>query len=307
MRTRTVTLAALTALSLTMAACGGSSDSSSEAADTTAAITRTKNAALPATTSPKTVTTPKPTIPVRTTVPATRATTTTVNKAPTTTVSKTVTTPLPALQQNGTATTSPAILGCNGTATCKVGDKGPGGGIVFYAAATPQPWGQFMEVKPELFAQLKWDTCNLNAFDTYGKGAIGDGLKQLNAVVAACAADGTPNNAGSISAVDAHTQNGFSDWFIPSREELQALVNSKVLTFATDKDLTSYTWWSKPQDPKSRSFDVVYGVKKESIASPTAATRPPTVEIMSDGTQSYGNPNNRWGWFYIARAFGPKA
>jgi hypothetical protein len=198
-------------------------------------------------------------------------------------------------------------LGCNGTATCKVGDKGPGGGIVFYAAATPQPWGQFMEVKPELFAQLKWDTCNLNAFDTYGKGAIGDGLKQLNAVVAACAADGTPNNAGSISAVDAHTQNGFSDWFIPSREELQALVNSKVLTFATDKDLTSYTWWSKPQDPKSRSFDVVYGVKKESIASPTAATRPPTVEIMSDGTQSYGNPNNRWGWFYIARAFGPKA
>jgi hypothetical protein len=28
---------------------------------------------------------------------------------------------------------------------------------------------------------------------------------------------------------------------------------------------------------------------------------------MSDGTQSYGNPNNRWGWFYITRAFGPKA
>jgi hypothetical protein len=200
-------------------------------------------------------------------------------------------------------------LGCNGTATCKVGDKGPAGGIVFYAAATPQAWGQFMEVKPELFAQIKADTCNLNAYDTYGKGAIGDGLKQLNAVVAACAADGTPNNAGSISAVDAHTQNGFSDWFIPSKDELSALIKSNVLKFDGTKDLTSYTWANKPTDPKSRGFEVLYGVKKENIAAFNADPnyRMFAVEIMSDGTQSYGNPNNRWGWFYIARAFGPKA
>jgi hypothetical protein len=164
-----------------------------------------------------------------------------------------------------------------------------------------------MEVRPEVFGQLKWDTCNLTAFDTYGKGAIGDGAKQTAAVTAACAQDGAPANAGSIAAVDAYAQKGFADWFIPSKDELTALVNSKVVKFTTDKDLTSYTWWQKPQDPKARSFDVVYGVKKESIASASASTRPPMVEIMSDGTQSYGNPNNRWGWFYIARAFGPKA
>jgi hypothetical protein len=32
-----------------------------------------------------------------------------------------------------------------------------------------------------------------------------------------------------------------------------------------------------------------------------------TVEVMSDGTQTYGNPDSRCGWIYIARAFGPTA
>jgi hypothetical protein len=306
MRTRTATLAALTALSLTMAACGGSSDSSSDAADTTTAAARTKNAALPATTTPKTVTTPKPTIPSRNTPTTVKATATTLRATATTAAKPAATTVAPTTVA---APAAPAATGCNGTTTCKVGDKGPAGGIVFYAAVTPQPWGQYMEVKPELFGQIKADTCNLSAYDTYGKGVIGDGLKQLNAVVAACAADKTPNNAGSISAVDAHTQNGFSDWFIPSKDELTALIKSNVLKFDGTKDLTSYTWANKPTDYKSRGFEVLYGVKKENIAAFNADSnyRMFAVEIMSDGTQSYGNPNNRWGWFYIARAFGPKA
>jgi hypothetical protein len=293
-KTRAATVA-LIALSLALAACGGSSESS----DTTAA-TRTKNAALPATTLTPRAT---PTTAARkpsTTLPSRVTTTVAAPKAATTV-------PTPTTVPASTTVAAPVVAGCNGTNTCKVGDTGPAGGIVFYVATAPQAWGQFMEVRPEIFGQLKWDTCNLNAFDTYGKGAVGDGAKQTAAVTAACAQDGTPANAGSIAAVDAYAQKGFADWFIPSKDELTALVNSKVVKFATDKDLTSYTWWQKPQDPKARSFDVVYGVKKESIASASASTRPPMVEIMSDGTQSYGNPNNRWGWFYIARAFGPKA
>jgi hypothetical protein len=167
-----------------------------------------------------------------------------------------------------------------------------------------------MEVRPEAFEQIIADTCNLSAYDTYATGKLGDGLTQTNAVIAACAKDGKPAAAGSYARVDAHKQNGFDDWFIPSKDELQQLVDSKVVAFATDKDLTSGTWAIKPKDAINRGFDVLWGVKKEMIAGTSANSRGGTVrnvEIMSDGSQSYGNPNNRWGWIYIARAFGPKA
>ena len=287
-----------------LAACGGGNSDSAD----TAAATRTKNAALPPTTV-RSVTTPAPR-PLPTTVP----------RATTTTQAKTAPTPPPSVAAGPTtlapvatpttAAPTAATNSCTAQGPCKVGQTGPAGGIVFYAATTPQSWGQYMEVRPEAFEQIDPDRCNLSAYDTYATGKIGDGLTQTNAVIAACAKDGKPAAAGSYARVDAYKQNGFDDWFIPSKDELQQLVNSKVVTFATDKDLTSGTWAMKPADATNRGFDVVWGVKKEVIAGTAPSSRGGTVrnvEIMSDGSQSYGNANNRWGWIYIARAFGPKA
>ena len=289
---------------LSLAACGGGSDSS-EARVKNGKPTvgspapRTKNAALPARTT-------LPPRPAPTTVP--RATATTQPKT-TTTQAKPPTTLAPvAVPTTAAPTTAPNS--CTAQGPCKVGQTGPAGGIVFYTATAPQKWGQYMEVRPEAFEQIIADTCNLSAYDTYATGKLGDGLTQTNAVIAACAKDGKPTAAGSYARVDAYKQNGFDDWFIPSKDELQQLVNSKVVTFATDKDLTSGTWAMKPKDATNRGFDVVWGVKKEVIAGTAPSSRGGTVrnvEIMSDGSQSYGNANNRWGWIYIARAFGPKA
>ena len=296
-------ITAVLAISLALAACGGSSDSASDNASDasqTSAAARTKNAALPATTVAKRAT---PTTLAPRSTPTTRPTVTTVNKpattAPVVTAAPTTLAPVtvPATGANTCAAAGP----------CKVGQTGPAGGIVFYAAATPQPWGQYMEVRPEVFEQIVPDTCNLSAYDSYAAGAIGDGIKQLNAIVAACAKDGKPAAANSYARVDAYKQNGYDDWFIPVKDELQALLDSKVVNFPTDKDLTSGTWANKPTDPAGRSFDVLRGVKKESLATPLRAGGSYKVEIMSDGTQSYGNPNNRWGWIYLMRAFGPKA
>ena len=262
-------------LALVLSACGGS--------DATPASTLVlqKNAALPTTTIARSV----------------RATTTTV-KATTTTKAPVIIT---------TSTLAPPVGGCTNAGPCKVGQKGPSGGVVFFAAATPQPWGQYMEVRPELFEKIVPDKCPLTGFETYSAGALGDGIKQLNAVVKACADNGIAANAGSFGKVDAYAQGGYSDWFIPSKDELSVLFKSNVLKFDSTVDLTSGTWAMKPTDYASRSFDVVYGVKKEAIASWNSGNTRVNVEIMSDGSQTYGNPNNRWGAIYIARAFGSKS
>ena len=186
-----------------------------------------------------------------------------------------------------------------------MGKTGPAGGIVFYVAPTPQKWGTYMEVRTEAFEQIKYDTCNLDAYDTYANGRIGDGITQTLAVIDACNKDRKLSAAGSYGRVHAHSQNGYRNWFIPSKAELQALVDSKVIKFASDRDLTSGTWATKPTDPGSRGFDVLYGVKKESFAGTSTPRGGVKVEILSEGSQSYGNPNNRWGWIHIARAFGP--
>lgn len=295
---------------LSLAACGGGSDSSEARVKNGkptvgSPVPRTKNAALPARTTlpPR----PAPTTVPRATATTQPKTTTTQAKPPTTPAAPTTLAPV-AVPTTAAPTTAPNS--CTAQGPCKVGQTGPAGGIVFYAATAPQKWGQYMEVRPEAFEQIIADTCNLSAYDTYATGKLGDGLTQTNAVIAACAKDGKPTAAGSYARVDAYKQNGFDDWFIPSKDELQQLVNSKVVNFATDKDLTSGTWAMKPNDATNRGFDVVWGVKKEVIAGTASSSRGGTVrnvEIMSDGSQSYGNANNRWGWIYIARAFGPKA
>ena len=249
------------------------------------------------------------------------------NAAPSKSSTTIVRPPLSTVAPRGSATTTSTVRGVNPPTTlppmavpttgsnvcgaqgpCKVGQTGPAGGIVFYVAPTPQKWGQFMEVRPQVFEQIAPDTCNLDSYTAYSAGKVGDGITQTAAVISACAKDGKPTNAGSYARVNAHKQNGFGNWFIPSKDELQALINSKVVTFATDRDLTSGTWVNKPSSPTSRGFDVLYGLKKEVIAGTAPYSRGGTVrnvEAMSDGPQSYGNPNNRWGWIYIARAFGP--
>jgi hypothetical protein len=113
-----------------------------------------------------------------------------------------------------------------------VGAAGPGGGIIFYDAGSTQPWGRYLEV-----ACVGWSdgTCGGNdvtdptaAWGCYGSliaGAdgttIGTGAQNttdITAIVGGCPTSGIPARLANDL-----TLGGLSDWYLPSRNELNAL------------------------------------------------------------------------------------
>lgn len=105
---------------------------------------------------------------------------------------------------------------CESAVTYKVGDAGPAGGIVFHtsdgglhgleAAPThygiPAPWG-----------------CRGTIIPGVDGSAIGTGAQNTAAIIAGCSDAGT-----AAKVATALTLNGYDDWFLPSRYELQALL-----------------------------------------------------------------------------------
>ena len=142
--------------------------------------------------------------------------------------------------------------GCNGIAWVSltlpgpvyaIGDTGPAGGIVFYiidnglsgleAAPADQgtaPWGCFGIVIP-----------GADGF------VVGTGAQNTADILAGC------NEAGIAADIaDAFTLNGFADWFLPSKHELNLLFHQKAVVggFARDwywssSEVSSGGAWSK--------------------------------------------------------------
>ena len=104
----------------------------------------------------------------------------------------------------------------NSPVTYNLGDIGPGGGLVFLKAAgltyemAPKNWGV------NETTAIAW--CNVTDSDVAGATgiAIGTGSANTTAMVAACA-------SGAGNSARAYNGGGFSDWFLPSKDELNAM------------------------------------------------------------------------------------
>lgn len=101
-----------------------------------------------------------------------------------------------------------------------VGDIGPGGGIVYYKASTPQSWGQFMEVIPDRTGEINsvWANAGFLTTDPAGAGYLQDGKigTSVKGTKAMLAQDPTNPIA---SAVRSLTFGGLNDWYLPSYED----------------------------------------------------------------------------------------
>jgi hypothetical protein len=115
---------------------------------------------------------------------------------------------------------------------CKVGDIGPGGGIVIYAHPNLQSWGRYIEAAPKGWFKNRLDpqqdpfcperpSMLLESdylIDT--SSAIGKGLSNSVALTAIC-----PTGATAIAME--FEKNGYRDWFLPSMNEMNEMFYTK--------------------------------------------------------------------------------
>jgi hypothetical protein len=129
------------------------------------------------------------------------------------------------------------ICGVDGTTACAVGQRGPGGGIVFMTPSTlGNTTGLFYEAAPSNWSSPSGDPASAWCSSTAtllgvastltGTGAM-DGAAKTTLMLGLCTS-GAANLADSYSV----TVNGvvYGDWFLPSKGELNQLyINSVVV------------------------------------------------------------------------------
>lgn len=111
---------------------------------------------------------------------------------------------------------------CARGGTCVVGDRGPGGGRVYLAARTKQPWGRYLEVAPKTWngttgdLNVNWCTNVVDSIPGSQGTALGSGKANTAAMLTVCTSD-------AAVTVTAYRGGGLADWYLPSRDELRAL------------------------------------------------------------------------------------
>jgi hypothetical protein len=159
------------------------------------------------------------------------------------------------------AQSNPVLTGntCTNTGPCVVGDIGPGGGVVFYDAGVRKAWGQYMEAAPVEVEGVGLPWKRLNAVDRRtpvyrdSKGqparikrvrskAIGMGQINTAAIVRAY---GRGRYAARYA--DAMVLNGYNDWFLPSKDELNVMYSILSTAYPSIGSYARSFYWSSSE------------------------------------------------------------
>lgn len=149
-----------------------------------------------------------------------------------------------------TTPTSPPLT-CASGGTCAIGDTGPGGGIVFYVAggtftSTGSDCGsncKYLEASPnDLSTSSAWCSDTSNSLSVSAT-AIGSGMSNTTTADSAC-------TSGAIQLAADYTNNGKSDWHLPSKNELNELYGQNASV-----GVPSNLYWSSSEQPAFGSFE----------------------------------------------------
>jgi hypothetical protein len=108
-----------------------------------------------------------------------------------------------------------------------LGSIGPGGGIVFYDAGGQKPWGRYLEVAPDGWFGTPKDPVSpyCNVFNAVGFSEpenwtwfddMGSGKGRTDSMLKVC-------SSGAAVLASAYKGGGKSDWYLPSRYQLNEL------------------------------------------------------------------------------------
>jgi hypothetical protein len=151
---------------------------------------------------------------------------------------------------------------CAQGGVCRVGNFGPAGGRIVYDAGSLQRWGRYLEaISVPSGAGRRWSlqpTTSLYVNDVTGRAHIdakGVGYGRIN-TAAIIAQSGPGNYAASFA--DSYVRNGYDDWFLPSKDELDAVYRThavkgvprivKAAYWTSSENSANYAWYQMFQD-----------------------------------------------------------
>jgi uncharacterized caspase-like protein len=156
-------------------------------------------------------------------------------------------TPTPAVQPAPQPTPAPAVQPAPqpaSTQTYKIGDRGPAGGIIFYDKGNNNGGWRYLEAAPvDLNGPWSLNSGNVGGTRT----EIGSGKQNTELIIAALNQKG--ESGGAAQLCRAYTLNGYSDWFLPSKDELNLMYKNLKQKGLGGLSINKY--WSSSQGSSS--------------------------------------------------------
>lgn len=160
---------------------------------------------------------------------------------------------------------------CASGGACAIGDKGPGGGIVFYDKGSVSNGWRYMEIAPSgwysgvpvgdpgMYSSpsvlIEWGCTNTSVAGASGT-AIGTGKTNTAAIIAANCGPQTAGHKVAAKLASEYTGGGYSDWFLPSFDEIVEVYNQQDSV----PDLTKNDdYWTSTQTSSTTAYGLNIG------------------------------------------------
>ncbi len=148
------------------------------------------------------------------------------------------------------------LFACKKKEGYNIGDKGPAGGWIFYVNpnADADGWIYLEAAASDISSEAAWSNItDSEAGDMAKKTEVGTGRDNTAAVK-----DQTGHNESAAALCTASEEGGFKDWFLPSKEELNAMHANLFV-----KQLGGFTeanYWSSSEQDANFAWYQTFGM-----------------------------------------------